>query len=58
MLCEEDWDNAESDLERAKSLRFDIVSAFSGRFVSVAEFEQNYSVQLPDNIEAMLTPKQ
>ena len=57
LLCEEDWDNAESDLERAKSLRFDIVSAFSGRFVSVADFEQKYSVQLPDNIKVMLTPK-
>ena len=58
LLCEEDWDNAESDLERAKSLRFDIVSAFSGRFVSVADFEQKYSVQLPENIKTMLTPKQ
>ena len=53
----EEWEKAELDLSHAQSLGFDIPSEFSGRFVSVAEFEQNYSVQLPENIKVMLTPK-
>ena len=58
MLSTEEWGNAVSDLFHAQSLGFDIASAFSGEFGSVANFERDYNVQLPENIRAMFTPKQ
>ena len=58
MLCLEEWGNAESDLSHAQSLGFDTVSEFCRVFGSVEEFERDYNVQLPENIRAMLTPKQ
>ena len=57
MICLEEWGNAESDLSHAQSLGFDIISELCRGFGSVAEFEKNYSIQLPENIKEMLTPK-
>ncbi len=53
-----DWGNGESDLSRAQSLGFNIVSAFSREFGGVADFERNFKVQFPENIMKMLTHEQ
>ena len=55
-LCLKEWEKAQSDLPNAKSLGFDIVSAFRNEFEIVAAFEERYKVKLPANIVAMLTP--
>ena len=57
-LCTEEFANAESELSHARNLGFDIDSTFSSEYGSVEEFERDYNVQLPENIRAMLTPKQ
>ena len=56
MLSTEEWGKAALDLSHAESLGLDIVSTFHNEFRSVAEFEQNYSIQLPGSIKDMLTP--
>ena len=58
MLFTEEQGNAVLDMSHAQDLGLDIVSTFRDEFRSVAEFEKNYSIQLPENIKAMLTPKQ
>ena len=55
-LCLEEWEKAESDLSQAQSLGLDIAAEFNEEFGSIAEFEQNHGVQLPEDIKAMLTP--
>ena len=50
--------NAESDLSHAQRLGLNIVSVFSSQFGAVVDFERKHSVQLPENIKAMLTPQQ
>ena len=57
-LCLERWETAESDLAQAQSLGYDIEATFCDGDGSVADFEQKYRVQLPENIKTMLTPKQ
>ena len=57
-ISTEEWEKAAADLSQAQSLGFDIVSTFRSEFGSVGDFEQNYGVQLPEDIKAMLTPKQ
>ena len=57
MLSTEDWGKAVLDLSHAQSLGLNIVSTFRDEFRSVVEFEKNYSIQLPENIKEMLTPK-
>ena len=57
-ISTEEWEKAATDLSQAQSLGLDIVSTFHGEFGSVGDFEQNYGVQLPEDIKAMLTPKQ
>ena len=57
-LSTEDWANAAFDLSQAQSLGLDIVSVFVGQFESVGDFERKYSIELPEYIKAMLTPKQ
>ena len=58
MVCLAEWNNAKSDLSHAQSLGLDIVSTFGGQFRSVVEFERDYGVQLPEDIETMLAPEQ
>ena len=49
------WNKAKSDLEDAKSKGLDIIAVFRKIHNNVAEFEQKYDVQLPEDIAAMLT---
>ena len=57
-ISTEEWGNAAADLSQAQSLGLDIISTFRDEFGSVGDFEQNYSVQLPEDIKAVLTPQQ
>ena len=49
------WDNAISDLRFARNLGVDIIAIFREIHNNVAEFEQKYDAQLPEDIAAMLT---
>ncbi len=51
-----EWDKARSDLTMAKNMGLDIAKLFSSTFGSVSNFEQQFHVQLPDDIKEMLTP--
>ena len=51
-----EWDKARSDLTTARNRGVDIAKLFSSTFGSVSNFEQQYHVQLPDDIAEMLTP--
>ena len=49
-----EWEYAESDLVNAMNIGADIKSDFNEEYGSVAEFEQHYDVELPEDIKAML----
>ena len=49
------WNKARSDLEDAKSKGMDIIAVFRKIHNNVAELEQKYGVQLPEDIAVMLT---
>ena len=49
------WDKARSDLLSARNMGMDIVSVFHAGHGSVATFEQNHSLKLPQDITDMLT---
>ena len=51
-----EWDKARSDLITARNKGVDIAKSFSSTFGSLSDFEQQYHVQLPDDIKEMLTP--
>ena len=51
-----DWEKAKSDLTIAKNKGMDIVASFRNDYESVADFEQETGIQLPEDIVAMLTP--
>ena len=53
-LCLDEPDNSLSDLANANSLGYDFVSAFHSEHKSVADFEQKYSIKVPENISDML----
>ena len=53
-LCLSEWENAKSDLTDAISKGADIKSDFNDEYGSIAEFEQRYSVELPEDIKVML----
>ena len=55
-LLMREWDKARSDLTTAMNGGVDIAKFFSSMFGSVSNFEQQYHVQLPDDIKEMLTP--
>ena len=54
-LSVKDMGKARSDLFCAQGLGFDVASAFSNHFGSVATYQQKYNVQLPTDIAAMVT---
>ena len=54
----EEWENAEADLSHAQSLEYNIAPVFSSNYGSVEEFEQKYSVNLPENIKTLLASQQ
>ena len=49
------WDKARSDLLSARNMGMDIVSVFHGGHGSVATFEQNNNLKLPQDITDMLS---
>ena len=49
-----EWEYAESDLVNAINMGADIKSDFNEEYGSIAEFEQQYSVELPEYIKGML----
>ena len=49
------WQEAKSDLATAKYMGVDIVSLFDSYNGSVADFERNFGITLPEDIAAMLT---
>ena len=53
-LCISEWENAKSDLAIAVNKEADIKSDFNEEYGSIAEFEQQYDVELPEDIKAML----
>ena len=53
-LCLSEWENAKLDLTDAISKGADIKSDFNDEYGSIAEFEQRYSVELPEDIKVML----
>ena len=53
-LCLQEPDNSLRDLAKANSLDYDFVPAFFSEHKSVADFEQKYSIKVPENISDML----
>ena len=51
-----EMEKAKADLITAKEMGVDIVAAFRIDYESVADFEQETGIQLPEDIVAMLTP--
>ena len=49
------WQEAQSDLTAAKDAGLDIVALFRRDNGSVADFERNFGITLPEEIAAMLT---
>lgn len=49
------WNNARLNLTIARDMGVDISAVFCEIHNNVAEFEQKYDVQLPEDIAAMLT---
>lgn len=51
----QEWEKANVDLATAKRMEIDIIAVFHNSYISVAEFEQIHSVNVPEYIAAMLT---
>lgn len=56
LLHLQEWEKAKSDLTIAKNMGVDIIALFQSSYSSVADFEQRYNVEMPEEIAAMLTP--
>ena len=50
-----EWEKAKKDLIIAKDMGENIVASFHDDYESVADFEEENDVQLPEDIAAMLT---
>ncbi len=55
LLALERWQEAKLDLTTAKNMGLNIVSSFRREYNSVADFEQETGITLPEDIAAMLT---
>lgn len=55
-LARKEWDKAKSDLDDAKNRGLDIIATFRSEYDSVADFEKQYSVNVPEGIKAILEP--
>ena len=51
------WEKARADLTFARNAGVDIVASFHNDYESIEDFEQKNSVQLPEDIKAMLTQR-
>ena len=52
------WEKAKADFITAKNMGIDIIDALYNDYANAAEFEQKTSIQLPEDIAALLTPPQ
>jgi len=56
LLHLQEWEKAKSDLTIARNMGVDIVALFRSSFSSIVDFEEKYSIEMPEDIAAMLTP--
>ena len=56
LLHLQEWEKAKSDLTIAKNMGVDIIALFHSSFSSIADFEEKYSVEMPEDITVLLTP--
>ena len=57
-LQQQQWSKAKSDLRDAGEKGFDIVGEFCDEHASVSDFERQHSVNIPEGIKVMLTPRE
>ena len=58
LLHLKEWEKAKSDLTIARNMGEDIITLFRNSFSSIEDFEERYSVEIPEDIAAMLTSPQ
>ncbi len=58
LLHLQEWEKAKLDLTIARNMGVDIIALFHNSFSSIADFEQRYGVEIPEDITALLTPPQ
>lgn len=56
-LRQKEWDKAKADFTTAKNKGIDIIASFQNDYESVADFEAENDVRLPEDIAEMLTPQ-
>ena len=56
-LYQQEWEKAKADLTIAKDMGVDIIALFHNAYESIANFEQENDVTLPEEIVAMLAPQ-
>ena len=56
LLHLQEWERAKSDLTIARNMGVDIITLFHKSFSSIKDFEEKSGVEMPKDIEAMLTP--
>ena len=56
-LYQQEWEKAKADLTTAKDMGIDIIALFHNDYDSIADFEQENDVTLPENIAELLTPQ-
>lgn len=57
-LQRQEWSKANSDLRDAGEKGFDVAAEFCDEHASVSDFERQHGVNVPENIKAMLTPRE
>ena len=55
LLHLQDWEKAKSDLTIARNMGVDIIALFRNTYASIADFEQRYDIQMPEDLATMLT---
>ena len=52
----EEWEKAKSDFAAMQTVNYDFINIFYTNYTSIEDFEQQYNIQLPEDIKTMLTP--
>ena len=52
----EEWEKAKSDLDTMQSVDYDFIPIFYANYKSIEDFEQQYDVELPEDLKTILTP--
>ncbi|MDE0424650.1 MAG: tetratricopeptide repeat protein [Candidatus Poribacteria bacterium] len=55
LLHLQEWEKAKSDLTIARNMGVDIIALFRSSFSSIADFEEKYSIEVPEDIATLLT---